>query len=100
MEEIQEECKKRFPIGCTFTNNKGKTNVLRNDSYTYRIIGQIIWAHSGGGLLYADGKYATLVSLPEKNITEIPEYIEAIDSFSEFEEQKEFDIYGPTPDIE
>ena len=78
MEEIQEECKKRFPIGCTFTNTKGKTNVLRNDSYTYHINKQTILAHSGGGLLYADGKYATLVSLLEENITEIPEYVECI----------------------
>lgn len=80
IEEIQEECKKRFPIGCTFTNTKGETNVLRNDSCTYAIIRQTIWAHFGGSLLYADGKYATLISLPEENITEIPEYIECTET--------------------
>ena len=80
MKEIQEECKKRFPIGCTFTNTKGETDVLRNDSYTYHIIEQTIWAHSGGGLLYADGKWAELISLPEENITEIPEYIECTET--------------------
>ena len=126
MEEIQEECKKRFPIGCTFTNNKGKTNVLRNDSCTYHIFRQTIWAHSGGGCLYENGKWAELVSLPEENITEIPVTYESVsgcfptdktmliyDEVGQYPSissdywknipkfvEKEFDIYGPTPDIE
>ena len=76
MEEIQEECKKRFPIGCTYISTSEAEHVLKDDSCTYIIVGKQIWAHSEGGLLYADGKYATLVSLPEENITEVPEYIE------------------------
>lgn len=83
MEEIQEECKKRFPIGCTFTNTKGKTNVLKDDSSTYAIVGQNIWAHYLAGSLYEAGKWATLVSLPEENITEIPEYVECINYFGD-----------------
>ncbi len=75
MKEIQEECKKRFPIGCTYFTLDESTYVLKDDSYTYRIIEQTIWAHSGGGLLYAEGKYAELVSLPEENITEVPKYV-------------------------
>ena len=80
MKEIQEECKKRFPIGCTYICTTETEYVLKDDSYTYHIIGQTIWAHSGGGLLYADGKYATLISLPKENITEIPEYIECTET--------------------
>ena len=80
MEEIQEECKKRFPIGCTYISTDKITHILKGDSHTYRIIGQAIWADSGGALLYAEGKYAELVSLPEENITEIPEYIECTET--------------------
>ena len=67
MEEIQEECKKRFPIGCTFIAVGGCIHrILKEDSYTYSIVGKNIWAHSGGGYLYEDGKWAELVSLPEE----------------------------------
>lgn len=81
MKEIQEECKKRFPIGCTYLTPGESTCVLKDNSYTYHINGQTISAHSGGGLLYADGKYATLVFLPEENITEIPEYVVCVNYF-------------------
>ena len=67
MKEIQEECKKRFPIGCTYIDTDKITNILKNDSYTYHIIEQTIWAHSGGGWLYTEGKYAELVSLTEQD---------------------------------
>lgn len=83
MEEIQEECKKRFPIGCTYINTSKTKYVLKKDSYTYSIVGKQIWAHSGGGYLYENGKWATLVSLPEENITEIPEYVECINYFGD-----------------
>ena len=76
MEEIQEECKKRFPIGCTYISTNKQTKILKDDSCTYIIIGKQIWAHSGGGCLYDNEKWAELVSLPEENITEIPEYVE------------------------
>ena len=77
MEEIQEECKKRFPIGCTYIpidNDVSRT--LKKDSSTYYICGNMIYAYCGGGCLYSDGKWAELISLPEENITEVPEYIE------------------------
>ena len=92
MKEIQEECKRRFPIGCTYISIGGITYVLINGSDTYRIIGKQIWAHSGGGYLYENGKWAELVSLP---LTASSYWKEAPKS-----EEQEFDIYGPTPDIE
>ena len=77
MEEIQEECKERFPIGCTFIPvGSSNSKILKKDSYTYSIVGKQIWAHFGGGCLYEDRKWAELVSLPKENITEIPEYVE------------------------
>lgn len=78
MEKIQEECKKRFPIGCTYISTNKQSEVLKDDSYTYSIIGKQIWAHSGGGCLYENGEWAELVYLPEENITEIPEYVECV----------------------
>jgi hypothetical protein len=84
MEEIQEECKKRFPIGCTYISINGMTYVLKDGSDTYRIFGNSIWAHIRGGFLFQNGKWAELISLPEESITEVPEYIEAIDSFSDY----------------
>ena len=83
MEEIQEECKKRFPIGCTYISTNGETHVLKDDSSTYAIVGQYIWAHYLAGSLYEVGKWATLVSLPEENITEIPEYVECVSYFGD-----------------
>ena len=107
MEEIQEECKKRFPIGCTYISTTDTEYVLKEDSYTYRIFGIGIWAHSGGGYLYEDGKWAELISLTEENIIGIhdevgqypatsSDYWENVPKFVE----QDFDIYGPTPDIE
>ena len=84
MEEIQKECKNKYPIGCTYISTNENENKLKDDSCTYIIVGKQIWAHFGGGYLYEDGKWAELVSLPEENITEVPEYIEAIDSFSDY----------------
>jgi hypothetical protein len=74
MKAIQEECKKRFPIGCTYQDPGDKiARVLRQDYSTYNINGdkhiyanKYIYAHGGGGCLYKNGVYATLVSLPEK----------------------------------
>ena len=80
MEEIQEECKKRFPIGCTYISTNGETHVLKKDSRTYTIVEQKVWAHSGAECLYKNGKWATLVSLPEKNNVEVPEYIECTET--------------------
>ena len=68
MKEIQEECKRRFPIGCTFIPvGSSNSKILKKDSYTYSIVGKQIWAHSGAGYLYENGKWAKLVSLPKQN---------------------------------
>ena len=68
MEQIQEECKKRFPIGCTFIDaHEDAIQVLKKDSVTYKINSNMIYAHDGAGCLYKNGKYATLVSLPEQD---------------------------------
>lgn len=80
MEKIQEECKKRFPIGCTFINTTGNKYTLKEDDVTYSIFSNMIYAHGCGGCLYENGEWATLVSLPEENITEIPEYIECTET--------------------
>ena len=66
MKDIQEEAKKRFPIGCEFIPvSSDNTYTLIEDSCTYEIHGKYIWGHDGHGSLYEDGKWATLVSLPE-----------------------------------
>ena len=108
MKEIQEECKRRFPIGCTFIAvGSCMHRILEEDSLTYSIVGKQIWAHDCAGWLYGDGKWAELISLPEENIIGIhdevgqypltsSEYWKNIPKFVE----QEFDIYGPTPDIE
>lgn len=66
MEEIQAECKRRFPIGCTFesviSNYKQE---LKDDDVVYSIAGNDIYAHNGAGCLYSDGEYAELISMPE-----------------------------------
>lgn len=82
MKEIQEEAKKRFPIGCKFIPaDSHKTHTLIQDSRTYEIRGKYIWAHSGHGHLYEDGKWATLVSLPEttKEMFHEGDYIVTLD---------------------
>lgn len=66
MKEIQEEAKKRFPIGCKFIPAySGNTYTLIEDSSTYKIYEKNIFAHYMSGNLYYNGKWATLVSLPE-----------------------------------
>ena len=67
MREIQEECKKKYPIGCTFIPvGSCMHRILKEDSCTYKIVDKQIWAHSGAGYLYEDGKWAELVSLSEE----------------------------------
>lgn len=77
---IQEECKKKYPIGCTYED--GFSYVLELDEYTYGIFcNNMIYAHSGGGCLFNHGTWAKLISLPEttiedkpmKELTELPE---------------------------
>lgn len=81
MEEIQEECKRKFPIGCTFvnTNKDGGKQILVEDEYVYKIVNKNIWAGANQGCLYSNGVYAELILLP-KIKEEIPEYVEYIDT--------------------
>lgn len=67
MKEIQAECKKRFPVGCTFVNTEGDEYTLKDDSEVYKIVDDMIYASKSDGLLYKDGIYAELVSLPVEN---------------------------------
>jgi len=63
---IQEECKKRFPIGSRIRSTVGIESIIIDDDYLYRIIGDNqIWANSGKGCLYLKGVYATLLEPPQ-----------------------------------
>ena len=66
IEEIQEECKIRFPINCIFicplTEQQYKLNESKN---RYKIINYGIDAGFERGYLYYLGKYAELVSLSD-----------------------------------
>jgi hypothetical protein len=65
---VQEECKKRFPIGCTYKENDfGSEKTLFKDEHTYTIHGDKIYAHAGGGFLYGYGKYAIAISKEVSN---------------------------------
>jgi len=82
MKDIQEEAKKRFPIGCKFIPVDGdNTYTLIEDDCTYTINCYSIWAHSIHGSLYTNGKWATLVSLPEttKEMFYAGDYIVTLD---------------------
>lgn len=61
-ELLLEEAKKRFPIGCRYKNTIGTEFTLELDSTTYYFTGNMIYAHSGGGCLYDDGKWAEIIS--------------------------------------
>ena len=67
IQEIQEECKRKFPIGCTFRSPTTNNVYTLNDTITtYEISGS---SCIDGGLnqsyLYYNGDYAELISLPE-----------------------------------
>jgi len=63
MQDIQEECKRRFPIGCIYSRRGfSSQNKLELDSSTYAIVHDTIYAHCGGGYLYVDGQYSNLIS--------------------------------------
>ena len=65
IEEAQEECKRRFPIGCTYKSTAGVIYTLKQDSVTYRIVGNDIYAHEQGGCLYDKDVFADLISYPK-----------------------------------
>ena len=66
MLEIQRQAKEKFPIGCTFINTQKNAHVLLNHLSTYEIHDNQIYAHNGGGLLYNNGKWATIHNEPIK----------------------------------
>lgn len=66
IEEAQEECKRIFPIGCTYKDIiEEKKQKLYNDACVYTIHDNLIYAHDGGGLLYKNDTFAELISLPK-----------------------------------
>lgn len=61
MKAIQEECKKRFPIGCRYIAvGCYHDSTLINDDFTYKIVEENIWAHQDYGCLYKNGEFAKL----------------------------------------
>ena len=72
MEEIQAECKRRFPIGSKVRNTSGSIYIVTDDNTVYTINNNDIWGSESYGCLY-DGdcnQYAELISLPESKVTE------------------------------
>jgi hypothetical protein len=69
MKEIQEECKRRFPIGCKYISaahsSAGIECILSKDDIVYTIHDDSVYGSYGAGCLYSDGKYAELISLPK-----------------------------------
>ena len=58
MEDIVEEVKRRFPIGCRYMSTAGTIFTLLNCDDVYRSFRGHVHAHRGGGCLYEEGKYA------------------------------------------
>jgi hypothetical protein len=53
IKQIQEECKKRFPIGCKFKNTEGEEFTLIQDHSVYKIVGNnVIWASRFGSGIF------------------------------------------------
>lgn len=79
IKQIQEECKKRFPIGCKFkcANTKNES-ILRQDEIVYEINDSSIYASGGQGCLYYKGKYAELIETLEMIIPEYVEYVNTL----------------------
>ena len=82
IKQIQEECKKRFPIGCKY---KGAGSIiiytLNEKEGTYEILEENINAGFGQGYLYYEGKYAELIETPEEVILE---YVECLEKYNEY----------------
>lgn len=59
-EELLEEVKRRYPIGCVYKSPVNETwDILKNDEKTYKLIDNyLVFAHNGGGWLVKDGVWA------------------------------------------
>ena len=80
MEAIQEECKKIFPIGCTYRPvTSSGIHKLEMDEYTYRIVDDAIYAHNNAGCLYLNGEYANL-QLSTSSTTSVGTYTGSTES--------------------
>lgn len=77
IKQIQEECKRRFPIGCKYisANSIKKQYILIQDETVYEINDSYIYASDNQGCLYYEGKYAELIEAPE---VISPEYVECV----------------------
>lgn len=77
IEDIQAECKRRFPIGCKFKSpSTGEIYTLNQTSSTYELVGQ--HAINGGvnqSYLYYNGEYAELVEEPKSIEPEKSKYL-------------------------
>ena len=65
MLEIQQEAKRRFPIGCKYKSTSGYVCILTLDRDVYSIHDKAIFATAGRGLLYSDGEWAELLEEPK-----------------------------------
>jgi len=71
MKDIQRQCKEKYPIGSIVEDiTYSIEHCLEDDGCIYSIHGNQIYSIMGKGLLYDNGKWATLVSLPESKKSE------------------------------
>ena len=80
IKQIQEECKRRFPIGCKYisANSIKKQYILIQDETVYEINDSYIYASDNQGCLYYEGKYAELIETLEMIIPEYVEYVNTL----------------------
>jgi hypothetical protein len=99
MLQIQEECKRRFPIGCSFIPiNDHYALVLLEDYATYKIEGETIFAHCGAGLLYENGVYAQRILEDASCINGTSEQL--VDKIEKKESRKTSIVNVQTVDVE
>jgi hypothetical protein len=98
IKEIQQLCKEKYPIGCIYKDAQYKdTNTLLKDDTTYTLgsVSNSVLAHSGGGCLYKEGKWAEVISLPEEKPKDewIPKKDEWIVSLNTTKDYKKNSLY-------
>lgn len=65
MEDIQRQCKEKYPIGSRVKSTSGYHHVIEQDDTVYAIRGNHIHSTLGWGLLYNNGKWAEVIELPK-----------------------------------